>query len=168
MVPRLSDRLLRISSYFSGMELDLFEYKYVSSIDSLVVEKSDRNHFTSERTAGEIVGVAGPLYGQLKQALNQVFEKIETFEIGPLTLLTLGDRLLAKVSFTEDFLIIDMPPDGILEIKDQSGLDNALSVLRSRAERFGVSERQNPTGDVSELPSLTEQELEALGEAIEE
>ncbi len=168
MVPRLSDRLLRISSYFSGMELDLFEYKYVSSIDSLVVEKSERNRFTSEKTVGEIAGVAGPLYGQLKQALNQVFEKLETFEIGPLTLLTLGDHLLAKVSFTEDFLIIDMPPDGILEIKDQSGLDNALSVLRSRADRFGVSERQNPIDDVSELPSLTEQELEALGEAIEE
>jgi hypothetical protein len=168
MVPRLSDRLLRISSYFAGMELDLFEYKYIASIDSLVVEKSEKSLITSAEMTSEVSGITGSLYGQLKEALNRIFEKIETFEIGPLTLLTLGDRLLAKVSFTEDFLIIDMPPDGILEIKDQSGLDNALSVLRSRAERFGVAEKRNPTGDASELPSLTEQELEALGGEMEE
>ncbi len=164
MIPHLSDLFLRISSYFSQLELDLFEYSYVPSLNGLVVQRIDREKFESaEREEVVVTQVVKPLYSRLKEILHKAFERLEIFEIGPVSLVTSDDRILARVSFTEDFLIVDMPPDGILEIKDESGLENVLSVLEARAEKLGVTLKDNPKNDFSSLPSLTKQELEALG-----
>lgn len=163
MVPHLSDRFLRISSYVSLVGLDLFEYNYVPSLDGLVIEKVDSERFRGiEKEQETVTQAVKPLYAVLKNILHEAFEKLEIFEIGLISLITLGDRILARVSFTQDFLIIDMVPDGILEIKDESGLENVVSVLRARAEKFGISLNENPAKDFSSLPSLTKQELEAL------
>lgn len=168
VIPYPSDRFLRISSYFSYLELDLFEYKYIPSLDRLVIEKIDRDRFRPieidrERTTQAVK----PLYSQLRDTLHKAFDRLEIFESGPISLITLNDHILARVSFTEDFLIIEMPPDAILEIKDESGLDNVVSVLGTRVEKFGISPRKNSAEGLSSLPSLTKQELEAL-EGVEE
>lgn len=164
MIPHLSELFLRISSYFSPLDLDLFEYSYVPSLDGLVVQKVDRERFRpAEGEKGAVTQVVKPLYSRLKEVLHETFRKIEILEIGPVSLITSDDRILARVSFAEDFLILDMPPDGILEIKDESGLENVLSVLGTRAEKFGITLKDNPRDSGSSLPSLTEQELEALG-----
>jgi hypothetical protein len=164
MIPHLSGLLLRMAAYFSPLELDLFEYSYVPSLDGLVVQKVERDRFrTAEAEDRTVTQVVKPLYFRLKEILQERFAKLEIFEIGPVSLIALDDRILARVSFTEDFLIIDMPPDGILEIKDESGLENVLSVLETRAEKFGIALKENPKENSSSLPSLTEEELQALG-----
>ncbi|KPJ48691.1 hypothetical protein AMJ40_07055 [candidate division TA06 bacterium DG_26] len=164
MTPHLSGLFLRMSAYFSPLELDLFEYSYVPSLDGLVVQKVDRERFRPARAEDRAVTqVVKPLYFRLKEILEERFARLEIFEIGPVSLIASDDRILARVSFTEDFLVIDMPPDGILEIKDESGLENVLSVLETRAEKFGIALKENPKDSNPSLPSLTEEELQALG-----
>ncbi|KPJ49666.1 hypothetical protein AMJ40_05040 [candidate division TA06 bacterium DG_26] len=166
LIPHLAERLLRISSYFCGLKLEVFEYKYVPSLDGLVAEKIPTGPQPAA-TRQETTTHMTPLYVRLREMLRQAFDRLEIFEIGPISLVTLDDRIVSKVSFTEDFLIIEMPPDGVLEIKDESGLENVVSVLRTRVEKFEVESQDSPGRRLPPWPSLTEQELEALG-AVED
>ena len=168
MVPHLSDSFLRIVSHLSRLDLHLFEYSYVPSLDGLVVQTANRERFEpAGREAKSVTQVLAPLYARLKEVLHESFERLEIFEIGPVSLLTSDDRILARVSLTGDVLIIDMPPDGILEVKDRSDLENVVSVLGARAQKLGLAPenrpKDNPAGNPSSLAPLTEQELEALG-----
>ena len=168
MVPHLSDSFVRITSHVTQLDLGLFEYNYVPSLDGLVVQMVDRERFKpAGREVESVTQVLAPLYSRLKEVLHEAFERMEIFEIGPVSLLTSDDRILARVSLTGDVLIIDMPPDGILEVKDESGLENVVSVLGARAQKLGMTVKENPkdnpTGNPSSLAPLTEQELEALG-----